>query len=88
MSFPIEEKIMQLLRYKHKHLVPGGSIIIGDLMFTSAEAMQVIANQYPDAWDDEYYWIMERDSPLMQQAGLAVQFRQISFCVKSHFVRV
>jgi hypothetical protein len=42
--------------------------------------MQAIANQYPDSWDDEFYWIMERDLPLMQQAGLTVQFQQISFC--------
>jgi hypothetical protein len=42
--------------------------------------MQAIANQYPDSWDDEFYWIMERDLPLMQQAGLVVQFQQISFC--------
>jgi hypothetical protein len=55
-------------------------MIIGDLMFPSEEAMQAIANQYPDAWNDEYYWIMERDLPLMQQADLTVQFRQISFC--------
>jgi len=78
--FPIEEKIKQLLRYKLKLLDPGGSIIIGDLMFPSDDVMQAIANQYPDTWEDEYYWIMERDLPLMQQAGLAVQFQQISFC--------
>lgn len=78
--FPIEEKIKQLVRYKHQHLNQGGTIIIGDLMFASEEAMQAIANQYPDTWDDEFYWIMEYDHPLMQQAGLAVQFQQISFC--------
>ncbi len=78
--FPIEEKIKQLLRNKHQHLNQGGTIIIGDLMFASEEAMHAIANQFPDTWDDEYYWIMERDLPLMQHAGLAVQFQQISFC--------
>lgn len=78
--FPIEEKIKQLVRYKHQHLNQGGTIIIGDLMFTSEVAMQAIANQYPDTWDDEFYWIIEYDLPLMQQAGLAVQFQQISFC--------
>ncbi len=78
--FPIEEKIMQMVRYKLEHLNQGGSIIIGDLMFSSEEAMQAIADQYPDTWDDEYYWIMERDLPLMQQAGLIVQFQRISFC--------
>lgn len=78
--FPIQEKIKQLLRYKHHHLQPNGKVIIGDLMFPSEEALQTIANQYPDTWDDEYYWIKERDLPLMQHAGLAVQFQQISFC--------
>jgi putative AdoMet-dependent methyltransferase len=78
--FPIEEKIKQMLRYKHNHLNQYGTIIIGDLMFPSEEAMQGIANQYPDTWDDEFYWIMERDLPLMQQAGLKCQFQQISFC--------
>lgn len=78
--FPIEEKIKQMARYKQQHLNQGGRIIIGDLMFPSEEAMQAIANQYPDSWDDEYYWIMVRDLPLMQQAGLVVQFQQISFC--------
>lgn len=78
--FPIEEKIKQMVRYKHQHINQGGMIIIGDLMFPSEEAMQAIANQYPDSWDDEYYWIMDRDLPLMQQAGLAVKFQQISFC--------
>jgi putative AdoMet-dependent methyltransferase len=78
--FPIQEKITQLLRYKFKHLHQGGKIIIGDLMFLSEEAMQAIAQQYPDTWDDEYYWIMERDLPLMQRAGLVVKFQQISFC--------
>lgn len=78
--FPIEEKIKQLVRYKHKFLNQDGTIIIGDLMFSSAEAMVAIANHYPDTWDDEFYWIMERDLILMQQAGLNVQFQQISFC--------
>ena len=78
--FPIEEKIMQMMRYKHQHLNQGGTIIIGDLMFPSVERMQSNANQYPDTWDDEFYWITERDLPLIQQAGLVVQFQQISFC--------
>jgi putative AdoMet-dependent methyltransferase len=78
--FPIQDKIKQLLRYKNQHLHSDGRVIIGDLMFLSEEALQAISNQYPDSWDDEYYWIMERDLPLMQQAGLIVQFQQISFC--------
>ncbi len=78
--FPVEEKIKQLMRFKMDHLNPEGCILIGDLMFSSENAMREIADRYPDTWDDEYYWIMERDLPLMQQAGLIVQFQQISFC--------
>jgi putative AdoMet-dependent methyltransferase len=78
--FPVEEKIKQLMRFKMDHLNPEGCILIGDLIFSSENAMREIADRYPDTWDDEYYWIMERDLPLMQQAGLIVQFQQISFC--------
>jgi putative AdoMet-dependent methyltransferase len=78
--FPIEEKIRQLLRFKHQHLRPGGRILIGDLMFPSASVMQQIASQYADTWDEEYYWILDRDIAMMEKAGLSVQTRQISFC--------
>ncbi len=78
--FPIEEKIRQLLRFKHNHLKPGGRILIGDLMFPSESVMQQVAKQYADDWDEEYYWILDRDIVMMEKAGLSVQTRQISFC--------
>ncbi len=78
--FPIEEKIRQLLRFRHQHLRPGGRILIGDLMFPSESVMQQIASQYADTWDEEYYWILDRDIAMMEKAGLSVQTRQISFC--------
>lgn len=78
--FPIEEKIKQIMRFKNEHLNPGGSILIGDLMFTSENALREIAGRYPDSWDEEYYWILERDLPFLKQAGLVVNQQQISFC--------
>ena len=78
--FPIEEKIRQLLRFKDNHLQPGGRILIGDLMFLSESAKQTVASQYADDWDDEFYWILDRDIVMMEKAGLSVQTRQISFC--------
>ena len=78
--FPIEEKIKQLLRFNHQHLQPGGRILIGDLMFPNELAMQTVAGQYAADWDEEYYWILDRDLSIMEKAGLSVQTRQISFC--------
>lgn len=78
--FPIEEKIKQLLRFKHQHLQPGGRILIGDLMFPNESALRAVASQYADSWDEEFYWILDRDLVLMEKAGLTVHTRQISFC--------
>ena len=78
--FPIEGKIIQLQRYKKAHLRPGGRMIIGDLMFPNHQVLQDIQSQYADTWDDEYYWILDHDLPLLRKAGLNGAVKQISFC--------
>jgi SAM-dependent methyltransferase len=78
--FPIEEKIRQLLRFKHQHLQLSGRILIGDLMFPSESDKQAVASRYTADWDEEYYWILDRDLPMMENAGMKVHIRQISFC--------
>jgi putative AdoMet-dependent methyltransferase len=78
--FPIEEKIIQLNKYKKDYLRPGGRMIIGDLMFPNIQVLQEIQNQYADTWDDEYYWILDHDLPLMRKASLDGTVKQISFC--------
>jgi putative AdoMet-dependent methyltransferase len=78
--FPIEEKINHLQKYKKNHLRPGGRMIIGDLMFPNNLVLQEIQNQYTDSWDDEYYWILDQDLPLLRKAGLDGAVKQISFC--------
>jgi len=78
--FPIEEKIIQLQKYKKDHLRPGGRMIIGDLMFPNIQVLQEKQNQYADTWDDEYYWILDHDLPLLRKADLDGAVKQISFC--------
>ena len=78
--FPIEEKIKQITHFSKEHLHSGGRILIGDLMFASHAVMQSVADQYADTWDDEFYWILDRDQALMEKAGLFPHYQQISFC--------
>ena len=78
--FPFEEKIKQILRYKGNHLHPGGRILIGDLMFQSEDDKYNVASRYEADWDEEYYWVLDHDLPLMKAVGLSVAHQQISFC--------
>ncbi|HSM25527.1 MAG TPA: class I SAM-dependent methyltransferase [Anaerolineaceae bacterium] len=78
--FPIEEKIKLLERYKNKYLNKNGKIVIGDIMFPSQSDRKAVAQQYADSWDDEYYWILDQDLPLIEAAGLEVKAKQISVC--------
>lgn len=78
--FPIEEKIEQLIRYQKQYLAKNGKMIIGDIMFPSQAAMKAVEQQHIDSWDDEFYWILDKDLPLMEADGLKVRAKQISVC--------
>ena len=78
--FLIDEKIRLVHRYLNDHLNPGGKLIIGDLVFQDREKKEDTKHQYPDGWDDEYYWILSDDLPKIESAGLQVEVRPISIC--------
>ena len=78
--FLIEEKIELVQRYLNDHLNPGGKLIIGDLVFQDRKKKESTKHQYPDDWDDEYYWILSDDLPKIKSAGLQVEVRPISVC--------
>lgn len=78
--FLLPEKISLIKRYLNQHLNPGGKLLIGDLMFEDQSARYQTSQAYPDTWDDEYYWIMEDDLPILEESGLKVQVFPISVC--------
>jgi putative AdoMet-dependent methyltransferase len=78
--FLLSEKIRLVKRYLNQHLNSGGKLLIGDLVFQDQSAMQQTSQAYPDTWDDEYYWILEEDLPILEASGLKVQVFPISVC--------
>jgi len=78
--FPILEKINLIKRYLEQHLIPGGKLVIGDLVFQDQTARLLTSQAYPDTWDDEYYWILEEDLPVLNKSGLSVEVIPISVC--------
>ena len=78
--FLLPEKISLIKRYLNQHLSPGGKLLVGDLVFQDKSTMDQISQTYPDTWDDEYYWIVEEDLPVLKANGLNVQVIPISVC--------
>jgi putative AdoMet-dependent methyltransferase len=78
--FPIDEKISILKRFLAENLQPGGRLVVGDLIFANQPALDQTRNSYVDQWDEEYYWMLDQDLPLMESAGLNVKVDPISFC--------
>lgn len=76
--FPIEEKINQIKRYKNEYLRKNGNMIIADIMFPSQASMQAVEQQYADTWEDEFYWLLDQDLPLLEQSWLKAKSKQIS----------
>lgn len=78
--FPINEKIEIIKRLKTDNLLPDGRLVIGDLIFIDSEALNLTRSKYHDNWDEEYYWQLDHDLPLMKNKGLKVKVDPISFC--------
>jgi putative AdoMet-dependent methyltransferase len=80
--FPIKEKILLIKRMQTYNLLPGGRLVIGDLMFADQSELAQTRTKYVHQWDEEYYWLLDQDLPLMLQEGLKVKVDPISFCAK------
>ena len=78
--FPIDEKINIIKRLMVENLLPGGRLVIGDLIFNDEDALNRTRSIYHDHWDEEYYWLLDHDLPQIQSAGLHVKVDPVSFC--------
>ena len=77
--FEMSEKVSVLLRLSSL-LAPGGLLVIADISFPDRPAQDATAQTAGDAWEEEYYWIASEAIPLIEKAGLAVQYHQVSPC--------
>ncbi len=79
-ELPLADKLNLLRRLADEYLQAGGCIIIGDIGFPNSAARDAMRQAAGDAWDEEYYWIMDEIGPALREAGFAVQYEQHSIC--------
>jgi cyclopropane fatty-acyl-phospholipid synthase-like methyltransferase len=58
-----------------------GRIVIGDVAFPDARAMDECRRAWRTAWDEaEHYWTAESMQRVLEDAGFTVKYEQVSFC--------
>jgi cyclopropane fatty-acyl-phospholipid synthase-like methyltransferase len=78
-EFTLEAKIDVLRRATH-YLVSGGVILIADIAFPSITIRETTVQRiYGDSWDEnEWYWAADEAIAACEDAGLHVEYRQMS----------
>jgi putative AdoMet-dependent methyltransferase len=79
-EFPLSEKIGLLERLFDNNLIMDGYVVIGDIGFKDAEALNKVKLLAGDRWDDEYYWLADETESALVQSGFAVNFEPLSSC--------
>lgn len=79
-EFPLPDKLALLGRLFHDHLRPGGRVVIGDIGFPTATARDTVRAAAGDAWDEEYYWILDEMEPALTALGLKYRAELIPPC--------
>ena len=77
--FELDEKV-RILRYLLPRLAPGGCMVIGDIAFQNQAAQDKVKAEAGEAWEDEFYWLVDQSRQALKKAGLRVSYHQISSC--------
>jgi putative AdoMet-dependent methyltransferase len=77
--FELDEKI-RILRRLLPRLAPRGRIVIADIAFPDAAALEKVKLEVGDGWEAEFYWIVAESTPALEKVGLKVEYAQISSC--------
>jgi len=77
--FELAEKV-RILKELAAHLTPAGWIVIGDIAFPDAQALEDVKRAVDGEWEDEYYWMAEEAIPALERAGFKVEYSQVSPC--------
>lgn len=78
--FDLPTKVSLLVRLAAEHLEPAGRLVIGDVAFPDAAALEVVRQRWADLWEEEDYWIADETLSACQAAGLQAAYQQISSC--------
>lgn len=77
-EFDLATKIGLLVRLADHYLADQGRIVIGDIVFPTAQALKEAG---ADHWDeDEYYWTADEAKTACDWVGLHASYTQVSIC--------
>ncbi len=79
-EFPLETKVEIFKRLADDHLAPDGHMIIADIAFETQADMDAARIRWADTWDEEDFWVIERDLPALSKVGLETSWYKISDC--------
>ena len=75
--FEQAEKVDLLVRLVRDCTTVGGRVVVADIAFGTAKALDDARARYAAAWDEEHFWVAERDMPACERAGLRVRYEQV-----------
>lgn len=78
--FPLDEKVALVKRFTSMHLVPGGRLCIGDIVFTDAAEEERMRTRLGAGWEQEYYWLADESLAAFKAAGMQVVYTRVSSC--------
>ena len=55
-------------------------MIIGDLAFLDAAALEKVKIAAGDEWEEEFYWLADASLSALQEAGIRTEYMQVSSC--------
>jgi putative AdoMet-dependent methyltransferase len=84
--FELDVKVELCRRLVTDHLTPNGKLIIADLSFPNANAMNTFAKSIGDLWEQELYWLADESIRALEEAGLHVTYQQVSACAGVYVV--
>jgi cyclopropane fatty-acyl-phospholipid synthase-like methyltransferase len=77
-EFSLEAKVRLLTRLARDYLAGGGRIVIGDVAFSSLQALRQAG---ADHWDEEeHYWAADEAIAACEAAGFELSYAQVSSC--------
>jgi len=69
------------------NLTSDGKLVIADLSFQNQAVMDAFASSIGDLWEKEPYWLVENALPALKDAGLQVDYEQVSACAGVYTIR-
>jgi putative AdoMet-dependent methyltransferase len=84
--FDLAKKVELCRELVLKRLESQGRLVVADLSFPSLAAKEEFARRIPD-WEEEFYWLADESVRALWDAGLMVDYEQVSPCAGVYIVQ-